>query len=148
VKLAAAFAGITRVLLDTSPVVYLLEHHPDYGPLMTEFERFRNAAGIDLVTSPVTLAECLVHPLRDGNLQAANAYHRLIVEAEGTEFWRIGSAEAALAAQLRTQFQLHLADALQIAVAMRSGCQALLTNDAALNRITQLTIVQVSNLVV
>jgi predicted nucleic acid-binding protein len=41
------------------------------------------------------------------------------------------------AARLRAKYNLRLPDALQMAAAISSGCDALLTNDAELARVTE-----------
>jgi predicted nucleic acid-binding protein len=45
------------------------------------------------------------------------------------------------AANLRARHNLTLADALQVAVALSSGCDAFLTNDAALKRVEGLNVI-------
>jgi predicted nucleic acid-binding protein len=47
----------------------------------------------------------------------------------------IGEQEAALAARTRATHDLRLADAFQVAVAKRAGCQAILTNDSVFKRV-------------
>jgi predicted nucleic acid-binding protein len=42
---------------------------------------------------------------------------------------------------LRAQYNLGFADAIQAAVAIHAGCDALLTNDKNLRRITELNII-------
>lgn len=42
------------------------------------------------------------------------------------------------AAELRARYGLRTPDALQIAAALSSGCEAFLTNDAKLQRVTEL----------
>jgi len=136
-KLAEALAGVARVLLDTAPVVYHLEGNPRYGSLMQEFFRVAADGGVLLVTTPITLAECLVHPIRRGLTELTAAYSRLIVEGERTEFRPIGSVEASAAARLRAEHNLTLADSLQAAVALQAGCQGILTNDPAFKCVQQ-----------
>lgn len=50
------------------------------------------------------------------------------------------------AASLRVRYGLKLPDALQIATAIASNCQAFLTNDAQLQRVTELRVLLVSEL--
>lgn len=65
-NVADALDGVERLFLDTAPVIYFLERNPKYFSRMESFFRIRRQKGILLVTSPVTLAECLVHPLKQG----------------------------------------------------------------------------------
>lgn len=45
------------------------------------------------------------------------------------------------AAQLRARYNLTLTDALQVAVALETGCDALLTNDLTLKKVSELGII-------
>jgi len=50
------------------------------------------------------------------------------------------------AAELRATYNITLADALQIAVALHMGCEAFLTNDGALERVKELRVLVVEKL--
>lgn len=63
-KIEEAIGDSRRIFLDTAPAIYLLERNPLYFGRMEAFFRLRREKGIILVTSPITLAECLIHPLR------------------------------------------------------------------------------------
>ena len=52
-----------------------------------------------------------------------------------------------LAAQMRARYNLSLTDALQIATAIQSGCDAFLTNDLQLKRVNELSILVVTELI-
>ncbi|GAA6621029.1 type II toxin-antitoxin system VapC family toxin [Scytonema sp. NUACC26] len=55
---------VKRLFLDSAPVIYAIEENLQYLPIVREiFERIENGLLIG-VTSPVTLAECLVRPYR------------------------------------------------------------------------------------
>jgi len=136
-KLEDALGDVSAILLDTAPVIYYLERNPRYAPVMEAFFYLRAKSGIVLITSPITLLECLVHPLQRGLPDLERAYHRLIVAGENTVFRVIGDAEAREAARLRSECHLRLADALQGAVAILSGCQAILTNDSVFKKLAE-----------
>jgi hypothetical protein len=52
--------------------------------------RIRREKNIVIVTSPITLAECLLHPIRLGRAELASRYRQLILHGAGTEFHNIG----------------------------------------------------------
>ncbi len=139
-KISAALEGATSLLLDTAPVIYHLERNPRYASVLDEFFRVRKQNGILLVTTPVTLAETLVHPIRQGLTDLQAQYQRLIVGGENTLFLSIGAPEAACAARLRAEHRLRLADSLQAAVALEAGCGGILTNDSAFKRLSQIRV--------
>lgn len=59
--------GREASLLDTAPVIYYVEKHPTYLELVTPVFNRIDAALLTAITSPVTLAECLVAPYRLGS---------------------------------------------------------------------------------
>jgi predicted nucleic acid-binding protein len=146
VKIDDALRGVVSVLLDTAPVIYHLEKNPVFAPAMEEFLRLRAERGIVLVTTPITLAECLVHPIQQGRADLEFAYRALITTGENTTFWPIGEEEGAMAARLRAKYGLTLDDSLQMATAVQANCQVVLTNDAALAKVTEVRVLVVGDL--
>ena len=55
---------------------------------------------------------------------------------------------AEIAADLRARYRLRTPDALQIAAALVTGCEAFLTNDAALRRVTDLQVLVLDELAI
>jgi predicted nucleic acid-binding protein len=145
-KVQDALWGVASILLDTAPVIYHLEKNPAFAPVMERFLHIRAEQGILLVTTPITWAECLVHPIQQGRADLEAAYESLITMGEGTNFWPIGAEEGLVAAQMRAKYGLTLGDSMQVAVAKQANCQALLTNDAALAKVTEIRILIVGDL--
>jgi len=98
------------------------------------------------VTSPITLAECLVHPYRLGLTQLQKDFFELIVNGANTLFTPIDQTISQKAAQLRSGHHLTLADAFQISSALATGCDAFLTNDIDLKAISDLNVIVLSEL--
>jgi predicted nucleic acid-binding protein len=139
-SLDAALAGVTRLGLDTAPVVYLVETHPRYGPLVEEvFDRLARGQ-FRAVTSPITLAEVLVLPLRRRVVRLQRAYQDVLLRNRYLDLFPIDEVVSARAAQLRADYRLRLSDALQLALALQASREAFLTNDLMLRRVTELRI--------
>lgn len=62
------------VSLDTAPLIYYIEEHPRYLPLLDPFFDAIGQRELRVVTSTVTLLEVLVQPLRQGNLRLVERY--------------------------------------------------------------------------
>lgn len=133
--------GVTRLFLDTAPVIYFVERNLQYLATVREvFNRIRDGLLI-AVTSPVTLAECLIYPYRLGQTQLEQDFIDTLVNGNNTLFVPIADPIIAIqAAQIRARYNLQLPDAFQIAVALAAGCEALLTNDASFRRVTELRV--------
>jgi predicted nucleic acid-binding protein len=140
-NLSERLNGVRRIFLDTAPVVYFVEENPHHATRAQGiFERL-DGGELSAVASPVTLAECLVLPYRSGNREVAEAFTRLLANSESVSFRPIDWQVADKAADLRARYHLTLTDALQVAVALLSGCDAFLTNDATLKRVKGLNVI-------
>jgi predicted nucleic acid-binding protein len=145
-KLDTALAGITRLAFDTSPIIYFVEAHPQYDALVTAvFERVASGA-LAGFTSVITLCEVLIQPLRLGDVHLQQEYRELLLQSEHFQTLAVDAAAAELAADLRARHQLRMPDALQVASALGAGCEAFLTNDLALRRITELPVLVLGEL--
>jgi predicted nucleic acid-binding protein len=117
------------IALDTAPLIYFIEEHPTYLPILDPFFENIEKGSIQVVTSIITLSEVLVKPLRDGDTQLAQQYRDILCNVEGLTTVEISIDIAEKMAQLRSQYSLRTPDAIQIATAIQSGAIALLTND-------------------
>ena len=146
IKLDDALTGVDRLGFDTAPVIYFVEAHPRYDALVTAiFQRI--AAGVLRgITSVITLTEVLIHPLRQGNPRLGDEYRSLLLTSGDFQTLPIDAAVAEQAADLRARYGLRTPDALQIATALAAGCAALLTNDARLQRVTELRVLVLDEL--
>ncbi|HEX9000361.1 MAG TPA: PIN domain-containing protein [Blastocatellia bacterium] len=144
-KIRDALVGVKLLFLDTAPVIYHIEGNPAYQPLTdVVFQQVQNGLP-EAVTSSVTLAECLVHPYRHGDLPLVGKFRNAITTGIHTRYIGV-DASAEQAAELRARYNLTLTDAFQIAAAIKAGCDAFLTNDAALKRVTELIILVLDEL--
>ncbi len=137
-------SGVSRLFLDTSPVIYFVERNPQFvGMIDPIFERLE--AEITAVVSPVTIAECLVGALRL-NLAALQQAYLEILDAENVVFVETSRIIAREAARIRLEYNFQLPDALQIATAIAANCDAFLTNDIQLKRVTELRVLVVGEM--
>ena len=145
-KIDFALQGIDRIGLDTAPVIYFVEANPKYDLLVTDiFQRIASGV-LDAVTSVLTVTEVLAHPYKTADHGLAQQYRNLLLHRNNLSTLDIGPQAADEAAKLRAQFGLRTPDALQIAVAITKGCQAFLTNDTRLSRVTNLNIILLDEL--
>ena len=127
----SALQNITHIFLDTAPVIYYVEKNPQYFTVAEFVFDQIDDGSITAVTSPVTLAECLVVPYRLGTAKLQQDFLDLIVYGNNTVFVSIDREIGRQAAELRAVYNITLPDALQIASALVTGCQGFLTNGVA-----------------
>jgi len=143
-----ALGRINRLFLDTAPVIYYVEKNPQYSALTDAIFNLLDQGAFTAVTSPITLAECLVYPYRQGNVSVQQDFTDLIVHGYSTLCIGIDAKMGAKAAELRAIYNLALPDALQIACALAAGCDAFLSNDIALKRVSEIPMLIVDELTV
>ena len=115
------------IYLDACLLIYAFEQHPAFGARV--LSRLAQVDPAQLAISPLVKFECLVAPLRDGNLVLQRHY-----EAGLEHFVQLPMPEQVFlqSAQLRARFSLKTPDALHLAVAQHHGCEALWTHDQRL----------------
>jgi predicted nucleic acid-binding protein len=99
-------------------------------------------------TPVVTLTEVLVQPMMRTDIQILQKYRSFLLGTSNFQMLPIDIPVAERAADLRARYRLRTPDALQIATALQSGCEAFLTNDLALKRVTDLTVWAVDELTI
>jgi predicted nucleic acid-binding protein len=135
VTVADALRGVTKIGLDTAPVIYFVEANRAYVDVCRAvFAPIANGT-LAAVTSAVTLTETLVSPLRTQNAVLETEYRDLLLNTNGVTLLPVDVAVAERPADLRARYNLKTPDALQVATALENGCQAFLTNDAGLRRV-------------
>jgi len=139
-------SGVRCLFLDTAPVIYYVEAHPLYLPKVEKIFELIDTGLLTAVTSPITLSECLILPYRLESEELEQKFSALIINSSNTIFMPIDDGIAKQAAKLRARYNLSLADALQVAVALAAGCDAFLTNDIALKRVQELKILVIDEI--
>jgi predicted nucleic acid-binding protein len=137
---------ITRLFLDTAPIIYYVEKNPQFFSVVKPFFDQIDSGSIVAVTSPITLAESLIVPIRLGQTKLSQDYQTLIRHGYNTQFVTITDIIGLTTAQLRVKYNLTLPDALQLAVAIESNCDTFLTNDLRLKRVSELQVVVLKDL--
>ena len=122
----------TTVFLNSVVVIYFVEAHPAYGPLTVNLFQCIDGGSLRAVTSPITLAECLVVPQRRGDTHMFVQFISLITAGIGIQFIHIDEIVAVQSSVLRARYNLRLPDSVQLAAAMVAGCDLFLTNEVHL----------------
>lgn len=141
-----ALAGVTRLGMDTAPFIYFVEAHPPYFPTCEGVFQQIVSGSITAYTSLVTLTETLPLPLRNGDAVLEAVYRNLLLSTTGITALPLDQSIALLAADLRARYGLKTPDALQVATAITAGCEAFLTGDKGLRRVTELRILVLDDL--
>lgn len=117
------------LFLDTPCFIYLVEHHPQFAPLLRElfFDLGKNK--FRAYTSVVTIAEVLVKPIELKRNDLIDKYHELFTQLEALMVVAPRYETAREAAAIRAAHRFTLTDSFQLALAKEHGCATFLTND-------------------
>lgn len=125
------------MVVDTAPLVYLLEGHLQFAPLFDGLFHLTEKGEIEIAVSTITVAEVLVGPLQNGKDTLAKrdekALHPFQVVPVTTEI-------AVTAARLRGATGIRLPDAIQAATALEIAAAALVTDDRDFSKLTGLKV--------
>jgi len=146
IKLNDALAGVSSLGFDTSPLIYFVERNPKYLDLVREVIRRVDRGDIEGRSSVVTLTEVLTKPKKLGDVTIETEYRSLLLSSRNFRLLPIDTDVAESAANLRARFDIRTPDALQIAAALSVNCEAFITNDARLRRVTDLKILVLDQL--
>lgn len=118
-----------RVVVDSAPIIYILENNAEYAPRFATFFERAEAGDNELMISTVTLAEVLTGPLRAGKERLEERYRTALTTPPT---WRLVEPNADVAhraARIRARSRLRLPDAVQVATALETSSLDVVTHD-------------------
>ncbi|HVO02108.1 MAG TPA: PIN domain-containing protein [Candidatus Cybelea sp.] len=127
------------VLVDSAPIIYVLEAHPRFGRRFQPFFEAHSAGHLRFAVTTIAIAEVLTGPLQAGDEAVARRYRAVL------ESWQVIPLDldiAESAARLRASVKLKMADAVQAASALAINAAALITHDRDFSRIRSLRVIQ------
>ena len=133
--------------LDTARLIYFIEHHPLYYPLVEPFFAAVERGEVEVVTSTLTLTEVLVHPYRHGSQALVREYSEILLHARNVSMFPVSPEIASEAARLRAVHGIRTPDAIQLATAQESHAGAFLTNDEDLEKTVGLQVLVLTRMV-
>jgi predicted nucleic acid-binding protein len=126
--------------VDTAPVIYTVERHADYEPLLLPLWAALDAETIEVVTSELTLLEVLVKPLRDQDQALVQDYEKLLTVTRLKPL-PVTASILREAASIRAVTNLKTPDAIHAATALAAGCAQFVTNDTDYRRLASLPVI-------
>ena len=140
--LAEELARVSTIFVDTAPVIYYIEAHPQFGPLAREVVKAFQSARVRAFSSVLTLAEVLAKPVEAGDERLARRFAGFLKTGRNFSLVEISAGIAERAGWLRGRHaSLRTVDAVQIAAAVHVGAEAFITNDVRLRKTREVKIV-------
>jgi len=129
---------IQTVFIDTAPIIYYIEAHPQFGPLAKEIVSSFQSGKLIAFSSVITLVEVLPKPVEAGNEKLVKKFSDFLKAGRNISLLDISSDIAELAGKLRGRYtSLRALDAIQIAVSINVKADAFITNDVKLKQIEE-----------
>lgn len=125
------------VVVDTAPLIYILEDHPRFAALFQGLFEAADRGQLQVAVSTISVAELLVGPFKEGRDALAKRYEKALANFE---LIAVSTEIAVTAARLRASTGLRLPDALQAATALESGATALVTHDRDFSKLSGLQV--------
>ncbi len=145
-KINDALAGVGQLCIETAPFIYYTENRAGYVDKMRAIFQHAIDEQITVVTSTITLTECLTKPLRDNDTGLITAYNSMLRSTRRVRLVSVDETVAGRAADLRARYNLRTPDALHIATALVARCDAFLTNDLRLKRVVEVRVLALDDL--
>jgi predicted nucleic acid-binding protein len=136
-----AFADLpdrALLLMDSAPIIYVLETHPKFGSRFEPLFAAHAAGRLRFAITTITIIEVLTGPLQAANDALAQRYRAVL------ETWQLVDLDPEIAenaARLRASLRLGLADAVQAASALAINAAALVTHDRDFSRVRSLRVI-------
>jgi predicted nucleic acid-binding protein len=133
----AALPRGALVLVDSAPIIYLLESHPKLAARFRALFEQHAAGEIAFAVTTIAMAEVLAGPLGKEQEVLAKRYRGIM------ESWQVVDLTADIAesaARIRANLKLKLPDAVQVASALAIHADALVTHDRDFSGVTALRV--------
>jgi predicted nucleic acid-binding protein len=132
--------------LDTAPLIYFIEKHPEFHPRVRPFFLAMQRGDFEVVTSTMTITEVLVHPIRRGNAALSAIYRDILQNVDHLRTVPVTAEIAETAARIRAAHNIRTPDAIQAATANVMRADFFLTNDVKLSVLSNPTVLVLGNL--
>ena len=134
-RLLGDLQGCSKIALDTNAIIYYVEQVAPYHELVQRIVEHMTQGVVVCVTSAMAEAEALVKPFREGDHSTRREYESFFGVSRNLLVMDISRATGRRAAEIRARAGLRLPDAIVVATALESDCDALVGNDRSmLNR--------------
>jgi predicted nucleic acid-binding protein len=141
VTLSEELIRINSIFIDTAPIIYYIEAHPQFGPLVKEVVSAFQSASLNAYSSVITLTEVLPKPIERGDEKLARKFAEFLKHGKSLTMIEISEGTAEAAGKLRGRYPfLKTVDAIQLATALDIGAGAFLTNDVKLQQFNELKV--------
>ena len=129
-----------NVYVDANCIIYSVEKVAPHAERLRPIWEAAAAGSIRVVSSEVTLLETLVRPLKEGNHRLEQFLLAFLLGSNEVRLVSVDTGILVRAARVRAETGLKTPDAIHAATALASGCKMFLTNDKDFQRVPDLQV--------
>ena len=119
--------------VDTNIIIYLVEGLSEYAKLLKEIRILLENNQLRLVTSELSMAECLVRPFKFDESEVVSIYLTFLEDSGCFELLPVRNDILIQAARIAAKSRVKLPDAIHLSTAAANDCQLFLTNDKGIS---------------
>ncbi|HEO65042.1 MAG TPA: PIN domain-containing protein [Spirochaetes bacterium] len=133
--------NINTIFIDTTPIIYYIEDHQDFAPLMTQIVNDFQSDAFIAYSSVITLTEVLPKPIQKNQDGLAVKFSEFLRKGKNFNLIEISENIAEKAGRLRGKYlNLKALDAIQLASAISLEVDAFLSNDKKLKQVNEIKV--------
>ena len=130
----------SRLYLDANVYIYALEDHSQFGEAARQVLEAIDRDGITVVAQHLILAELLPHPVKQGATDLVQLYEDLFLHHPQLVLLNTEPTTINLTTKLRATYGFSTLDALHLASAIATECDAFITNDQELKSVQEIPV--------
>jgi predicted nucleic acid-binding protein len=127
------------IFIDTAPIIYYIEGHQRYGPIVREVVRSFHTGALYAYSSVLTLTEVLPKPIEADDENMARKFAEFLEYGKNFSLVEISTDIAKRAGRLRGKYlRLRTVDAVQVSTALDVGADLFVTHDTNLRQVKEI----------
>jgi predicted nucleic acid-binding protein len=134
------------IALDTAPIIYYVEAHPEFGPKIRPILDAIIQGEINATVSSLAHTELLTLPLKNQDEHLIETYDQLLRGTKHLHTQPVTTDIARAAVVLRATYGLRTPDAIHMATAILANAECFITNDHKLCRVQEIKVLTVEDL--
>lgn len=134
------------IFLDTAPLIYYFEQHPDYFPALEKLFDQLYETNAQAITSIITYIELTTRPARLGKIRLARKYRDYLTNSYNISLFPLDIDIADHVVDMRAKYHFKTPDAIQLGTALACGTDYIITNDKAWQKFEEIKVVLIRDL--
>jgi predicted nucleic acid-binding protein len=134
------------IFLDTAPMIYFFEQHPDFFPALERLFDHIYETGAQAITSIITYIELTTFPTRLGKKQLVRKYRDFLTNSDNISLFPLDIDIAGYVVDMRAKYNFKTPDAIQLGTAVACGADYIIANDKAWQKLEEVKVLLLRDL--